>query len=193
MQFDTTGFQAECALHADTQLALAQSFALRPVGEIGAKCSSSVVYSKEQSQKARASANEWMDDYLANTHHLTQDTIQKVIHYLIHKKAWSDYRFLDAMMPESEERLVVDKAVKHFRTSLDFERPSNAELCWSLVEYAEQQCGSLLPPRLASAVVDLILKDMTSDRKLTSFAAIDDLVQSYILCEDFSSSAAADQ
>jgi hypothetical protein len=134
-----------------------------------------------------------MVDYLANTHHLTQDIMQQVFHHLIHKKAWTDYRFLDAMMPDSEERLVVDKAVKHFRTALDFARPDNAKLCCSLVEHAEQQCDSLLPPHLASEVFDLILNDMTTDQKLTSFAAIDALVQSYILSSDFSSSAAADE
>jgi hypothetical protein len=193
MQFDSTGFQEECAMQADTQLALAQSFALRPVGEIGARCNSSVEYSKIQSKTARATANEWMVDYLANTHHLTQDTIEKVYHHLTHKKAWTDYRFLDAMMPDSEERLVVDKAVKQFRTALDFERPDNAELCCSLVEHAEQQCGSLLPPHLASKVFDLILNDMTTDKKMTSFAAIDALVQSYITSDECSSSAAADE
>jgi hypothetical protein len=193
MQFDTTGFQEECALQADTQLAIAQSFALRPVGEIGARANSSFLYSQKQSKTARGTANEWMVDYLANTHHLTQDTIEKVCHYLIHNQGWTDYRFLDAMMPDSGERQVVDDAVKQFRTALDFERPDNAQLCWDLAEHAEQKCGSLLPTHLASDVFELILNAMSVDKKMTSFAAIDALVQSYIPASEFSSSAAADE
>ena len=189
MQMDSAGFQQEFSHLRDTELGLARSITLHPKGVLGAKVGSSVDYCKAHALAARGVAEDWMVEYLRETHHLTSDTIKQVRQHLIDKGGWNAYHFIDAMMPECEDREMLDRTVVKFRTALDVVRPDNTQSCAILLEYAEDQCDRLLSPEHGARVLDHILNAMLSDIKAMSESVIDDLIQTE--CQVSSSSASA--
>jgi hypothetical protein len=189
MQMDPTGFQQEFSHLGDTELGLARSITLHPKGVLGAKVGSSVVYCKAHALAARGVAEDWMVEYLHETHHLTSDTIKLVRQHLIDKVGWNSYHFIDAMTPECEDREMLDSTVVKFRTALDVVCPDNTQLCAILLEYAEDQCDRLLSPEQGARVLDQILNAMMSDIKAMSESVIDALIQTE--CQVVSSSNAS--
>jgi hypothetical protein len=192
---DPAGFQQEVIHLGDTELGLAQSITLHPKGVLGATVRSSVVYCKAHALTARGVAEDWMVEYLRETHHLTSDTIKLVCQHLIDKEDWKSHHFIDAMTPECEDREMLDSTVVKFRTALDVVCPDNTQLCDILLEHAEAQCGRFLSPEQSARVLDQVLNAMTRDIKAMSDSVIDALIQTELsggyLVNSSSASAAA--
>ena len=98
-----------------------------------------------------------------------------VVQHLIDTKGWKTYHFVDAMTPESEDRLTLDRTVERFRTSQDVQLPAYTRLGAQMIDYAETQCEELLPEDQRAHVMDMILTAMAAEEPI-----FDSLIDSFI-------------
>ena len=99
-----------------------------------------------------------------------------VVQHLIDTKGWKTYHFVDAMTPESEDRLTLDRTVERFRTSQDVQLPDYTRLGAQMIDYAETQCEKWLPEDQRAHFMDMILTAMAAEEPMCE-SVIDSFIQ----------------